>query len=94
MLLRWRSLPSHHQNDNISGYVINYVVNGQEQRLFVSADVLEYTLKANPHTEYVLSIAAANSVGIGPFSAVVELHTEEDGKLSVMVFIPFMTLLH
>jgi hypothetical protein len=79
VLLRWKSLPSHHQNGNINGYVINYVVNGQEQRLFVSADVLEYTLEAKPHTEYVLSIAAENSVGIGPFSAVVELHTEEDG---------------
>ena len=46
----------------------------------VPSYVLEYTFEAIPYTEYVLSVAAVNSVGLGPFSATVEVRTPEDSK--------------
>ncbi len=34
----------------------------------------------NPHTTYAVQIAAENSIGIGPLSAVYLIKTSEDGK--------------
>ena len=47
----------------------------------VASYVLEYTLEAVPYTEYVLSVAAVNSVGQGPFSGTVEVRTLEESEL-------------
>jgi receptor-type tyrosine-protein phosphatase Q len=78
VLLRWTPLPLNQQNGIISGYVIHYLEDGQEQSVSVPSYVLEYTFEAIPYTEYVLSVAAVNSVGLGPFSATVEVRTPED----------------
>ena len=48
-------------------------------------NILEYSLEANPYTEYVISVAAVNSIGQGPFSPVIEVRTEEDGKLILSI---------
>ena len=78
--MRWTPLPLNQQNGIISGYVIHYLEDGQEQSVSVPSYVLEYTFEAIPYTEYVLSVAAVNSVGLGPFSATVEVRTPEDSK--------------
>ena len=80
VLLRWSPLPLSQQNGIISGYVINYLEDGQEQTVSVPSYVFEYTFEAVPFTEYVLSVAAVNSEGVGPFSITVEVRTPEDSE--------------
>ena len=76
-------MPPHQQNGIISGYIINFLEDGLERSTSVAAHVFEYTIVATPYTEYVLSVAAINSVGQGPFSTTVEVLTEEDGRLLI-----------
>lgn len=80
VLLQWSPLLLSQQNGIISGYIINYLEDGQEQTVSVPSYVFEYTLEAVPFTEYVLSVAAVNSEGVGPFSITVEVRTPEDSK--------------
>ena len=48
----------------------------------VTADHEQYTLEAAPYKEYILNVAAVNSVGRGPFSSTRIVRTLEDGKFS------------
>ena len=80
VLLRWSPLPPHQQNGIITGYVINVLEDGQQSSVPVTSDVTEYTLEAAPYRDYVLSVAAVNSVGRGPFSNIAEIQTPEDSK--------------
>ena len=82
VLLRWSSVPQSQQNGNITGYVISVRTGGQQMHIQVTADHKEYTLEAAPHNEYVLNVAAVNSVGRGPFSSTRIVRTLEDGKCS------------
>ena len=79
VLLRWSPLPPNQQNGIITGYVINVLEDGQQSRV-LNGDVTEYTLEAAPYRDYVLSVAAVNSVGRGPFSNIAEIQTPEDSK--------------
>ena len=55
----------------------------------------------NPHTTYEFQVAAENSIGLGPFSAIYLTKTEEDGMymqhkmlgifISVFLFLPIST---
>ena len=45
----------------------------------MNGDITEYTLEAAPYTDYVVSVAAVNSAGQGPFSDITEIRTPEDG---------------
>ena len=49
-----------------------------QQSVSVASHILEYIIEAVPYTEYVLKVAAVNSVGQGPFSSIVEIRTPED----------------
>ena len=80
MVLRWSPLPPDQQNGIITGYVISILANGQQSSVPVTSDVTEYTLEAAPYRDYVLSVAAVNAVGRGPFSALVDIRTPPDGK--------------
>ena len=93
VLLRWSALPPHQQNGIITGYVINVLEDGHQSRVLVNGDVTEYTLEAAPYREYVLSVAAVNSVGRGPFSNIAEIQTPEDSKyLFFSIIITFLSL--
>lgn len=48
----------------------------------VTADHNLYNLEAAPFSEYVLNVAAVNSVGRGPFSSTRIVRTLEDGKFT------------
>ena len=80
VLLRWSALPPDQQNGIITGYVINVLEDGQQSSVPVTSDVTEYTLEAAPYRDYVLSVAAVNSVGRGPFSNIAEIQTPEGSK--------------
>ena len=80
VLLRWSPVPPEQQNGIITGYVINVLEDGQQSRVLVNGDITEYTLEAAPYTDYVVTVAAVNSAGQGPFSDITEIRTPEDGK--------------
>ena len=93
VLLRWSPLPQDQQNGIITGYVINVLEDGQQSRVLVKGDVTEYTLEAAPYRDYVLSVAAVNSVGRGPFSNIAEIQTPEGSKyLFFSIIITFLSL--
>ena len=80
VILSWSTLPLDKQNGDITNYVINIHSGGQDTLLTISVSVNTATIMAQPFTEYVLSVAAVNSVGRGPFSNVTIVRTDEDGK--------------
>ena len=80
VLLRWSPLSSDQQNGIITRYVINVLEDGQQSRVSVTSNITQYTLEAAPFTDYVVSVAAVNSVGQGPFSDTTEVRTPEDGR--------------
>ena len=80
ILLQWIPPPEDQHNGIITGYIIRILEDGVEKSVSVAAHVLEYTFEALPFTQYLLSIAAVNSVGMGPFGAITEVRSQEDGK--------------
>ena len=79
VFLRWSALPRSEQNGVITGYVIKYRNGSVERLVQIASSPREYTLNAVPYTEYVLAVAAVNSVGQGPFSNTTTVRTLEDG---------------
>ena len=80
VFLQWIPPPPNLQYGTITGYIIDYLEDGVLRTISVAANVLQYTIQATPHTEYVLGVAAVNLAGRGPLSNTVELHTQEEGK--------------
>lgn len=81
VLLRWTALPENQHNGIITGYIID----GADISVSVAAHILEYSFEALPYREYSLRVAAVNSVGTGPFSAVEKVRTQEDGKDNINI---------
>ena len=77
--LSWTALPEDQWNGNLTGYAISSHSEGLVVE--VPAHQLTITLEARPFTEYILSVAAVNSVGMGPFSDTTIVRTKEDGEL-------------
>ncbi|CAI8037191.1 Phosphatidylinositol phosphatase PTPRQ [Geodia barretti] len=78
VFLQWIPPPTNLQYGTITGYIIDYLEDGVLRTISVAANVLQYTIQATPHTEYVLGVAAVNLAGRGPLSNTVELHTQEE----------------
>ena len=80
--LTWNPPSYEDQNGVIIEYVINVTV--QEMReyfqLTSNTSFLEVT-SLKPYQTYVCMIAAATSVGLGPFSESVTVDTPQDGKI-------------
>ena len=80
--LTWNPPNYKEQNGIVIEYVINMTVleTGERFRLTSNATFLEVpTLR--PYRTYVCIIAAATSIGLGPFSESVTVETPEDGKI-------------
>ena len=78
MFLQWIPPPTDLQYGVIIGYIIDYLEDHSQMSISVAANVLQYTIEATPHTEYVLGVAALNSAGRGPLSPTVEVRTQEE----------------
>ena len=79
--LTW-SPPSYEvQNGVIIKYVVNVTVEeiGESFQLISNTTSLE-VISLRPHRTYLCIIAAATSVGLGPFSRSITVKTPEDGK--------------
>ena len=80
IFLRWTPPPPDQRNGLLTHYIISIMYNGQQTNVTLPSASEEHTLQARPYSDYILSIAAVNSVGRGPFSAVVDVRTQEDGQ--------------
>ena len=83
-VLTWDPPPDEEQN----GVVINYVINVTEAKSGVnfqlsSTNTSLFVNTLQPFTTYNFLIAAATSVGVGPFSRLFTLQTPEDGRPSL-----------
>ena len=82
--LSWSPLSLNEQNGNIIQYVINvtHADTLDTVQYFTNSTFISIT-GLDPHTTYVCVVAAKTSVGIGPFSHLYFIQTEEDGRLCV-----------
>ena len=84
--LTWSPPNYEEQNGVIIMYVINVTVQetGEHFQLTSNTTSLEVT-NLKPYRTYVCIIAAATSVGLGPFSIPVTVRTPEDGKCAYKI---------
>ena len=78
--LSWTPLPADHQNGEVLGYSITLVAveTGTASQHNSSSTSLTIS-ELHPYYTYQCRVAAFNSAGIGPFTAVVEKMTDQDG---------------
>ena len=88
--LKWHPPSYEEQNGVIIEYVINVTVQetGESYELTSNTTSLELT-NLRPHRTYECIVAAATSVGLGPFSDSVTVDTPMDG---MMVFVCICTI--
>ena len=81
--LTWDPPPAAEQNGVIIGYTVNVTEadSGANFQLVVSANTSYVVSSLQPFTSYNFLIAAATSVGVGPFSRLLTIQTPEDGEL-------------
>ena len=77
----WEPPLVHLQNGIIENYVINVTVTETRQIFEFSSNVTSLSVATlSPHRTYLCQIAAATSVGVGPYSSLLTLYTPQDGK--------------
>lgn len=82
ILLKWDLPPPQHQNGIIIGYIVNITAletGTITQMLTPYQNMTLYSLR--PFTTYSCIVAARTSVGLGPFSTIINIQTLEDGKI-------------
>ncbi len=80
-LLTWSPPSPDHQNGKIKYYIINITAEESGDTLqFNSTELFVSVSTLVPHHTYTCVIAAATSVGIGPYSALSSFRTPQDCK--------------
>ena len=81
IILSWQPPPVEDQNGDITGYILNVTLPDTGETQEVLTESTNYILDpVMPHTHYTAAVAAQTSAGRGPFSAIVSVHTLEDGN--------------
>ena len=82
LTLSWAPPPSDEQNGAIIGYVINVTHADTLQTTQYYSTYSNITItNLDPYTTYVCVVAAETSIGVGPFSHLFFVQTEEAGIL-------------
>ena len=77
----WEPPLVHLQNGIIVIYYINVTVAETEQMLEFSSNMTSLSVATlMPHRTYLCKIAAATSIGVGPYSSLITLYTPQDGR--------------
>ena len=78
--VQWGSVPCIHQNGVITGYSVQYEVEGSGNTSLLSVDGADTTetniTGLNPSTNYSISVAAVNDAGPGNYSSHKNQQTE------------------
>ena len=81
VLLSWQPPPPSSRNGLIINYVIRYSRVGQPTSSIANtSSTQEIITGLHPYANYLFSIAATTSAGVGPFSDSVIVETFESGK--------------
>ena len=81
VFFQWDLPPPQHQNGIIIDYIVNITALETGATFHMSTLYLNLTLHSlRPFTTYSCIVAARTSVGLGPFSTIVNVQTLEDGK--------------
>lgn len=80
LTLTWNPPPHHTQNGNIIQYLINISASETRQRFHYMTDgVTTITLQSlHPHYLYSFTVAAATSVGVGPYASAGSIRMPQD----------------
>ena len=68
--VQWGEVPCMDRNGEITGYTVNATINGE---IIATENVNDGSASVsglNPSTEYIVTVAAINSAGTGPFSSI------------------------
>ena len=86
MVLSWDPPRPEEQNGVIISYVINVTEagSGASFQLVASTNTSRVVSNLQPFTTYDFLIAAATTVGLGPFSRLLTIQTPEDGESAIM----------
>ena len=86
--LTWELPAPSERNGIITGYNITVTSLSsplEDPELFFTATESLVIESLNPHTEYVCIIAATTAIGIGPYSTELNVRTEPDGMLLILI---------
>jgi len=85
IVLSWQPPLIEDQNGDITTYVLRLTTLETGESQEVLTESTNYTLDpVSPNTLYTAVVAAQTSAGRGPFSAVVSVHTLEDGNTVIL----------
>ena len=80
-IISWSPPEEHEQNGIVISYTVLVVKAGSEESFQLTSPDTSVTLTSlMPHSMYSISVSASTSVGPGPYSTTIMLHTLEDGK--------------
>ena len=92
-VLSWNPPIAANQNGVIIRYVINVVVQGTGESFKLESTTTQHNISnLDPYRTYICEVAAATSVGAGPFSDSFTVQTLQDGKDTKLTSI--ITLYH
>ena len=79
--ISWEPPADEQQNGIIINYVVRVAVEGGTATYFNSTTTYIVITSLRPYTTYEYSIAAETSAGMGPFSSINTIRTDEAGEL-------------
>ena len=86
LTVQWDEVDCIDRNGDITGYSVRAVTSGENDRV-ETVDNREVTINGlTPSTVYIVSVAAVNSMGTGPYSGVIVQST--DSKLVSLRILP------
>ena len=86
IFLSWSPPPDEEQNGDIVKYFINVThADTLETTQYFTTNTFLYIYNLDPHTTYVCVVAAETNIGVGPFSSLYFIQTQEDGINCIIV---------
>jgi receptor-type tyrosine-protein phosphatase Q len=81
LTLAWMAPPLERQNGLITGYSVNVTNSDTGVSMHLSSTENSITVgQLSPYTSYQCSVAAQTIVGRGPYTSLITVTTNEDGK--------------
>ena len=81
-IVSWYSIDCIERNGVIANYTVDFREQGSGARIM--GETVDQTFTASgltPHTNYTFRVAGVNEVGMSPFSDVITLSTDQEGKV-------------
>ena len=84
--LSWRPPSPEYHNGDLTGYNVTFTATNSEEVLTTFSAINSTRITSlYPFTTYTISVAAATSVGIGPYSTAITFMTDEAGRALLLL---------